>query len=219
MSNARTGKRPLPTGSKEPAGGVKVALAPQRSNGRERVILILEAAAEAIYENGFEAATMKQIAERSGTRIGSLYRFFPTKEILGDALIQKFAEFSEAQWQEIVLKAATVTTDQLTDILLDAYIKSREHNKALPTLLESGSNWSNKRLEFRARNLERITDALKAHAPHLKRSAAKRIGVIMLYNMRTMNALTFEAAALNAPGAINELRISARTYLGSRLGI
>ena len=54
----------------------KVALLPQRSNGRERVVQIMEAAAEVIYERGFEAATMKEIAERSNTKIGSLYRFY-----------------------------------------------------------------------------------------------------------------------------------------------
>src|SRR5882672_584783 len=106
---------------------------PQRSNGRERVVRIMEAATKVIYDKGFEAATMKEIAERSGTKIGSLYRFFPTKEILGDALIQKSGEFLEAQWQAIVDKAPTVTTDQLTDLLLDSYVQTYEHNKVLPT--------------------------------------------------------------------------------------
>ena len=195
----------------------KVALLPQRSNGRERVVQIMEAAAEVIYERGFEAATMKEIAERSDTKIGSLYRFFPTKEILGDALIQRSAEFSEAEWKSVIAKAPTVTTNQLADLLLNSYVRSRNHNKVMPTLLESGANWSERRFELRARNLEGIAEALRAHAPHLKRSAARSIGVIMLYNMRTMNALTFDPTAPNAPGAVNELKASARLYLASRL--
>jgi hypothetical protein len=35
--------------------------------------------------------------------------------------------------------------------------------------------------------------------------------------MRTMMALTFDPAALNAPGAINELRSSVRACLVNRL--
>ena len=37
-------------------------------------------------EKGYDAATMTEIAARSGTAIGSLYRFFPSKESLSDAL-------------------------------------------------------------------------------------------------------------------------------------
>ena len=60
---------------------------PQRSNGKLRVAAILEAAAAVIAEKGYEAATMAEIAARSGTKIGSLYRFFPNKESLADTLI------------------------------------------------------------------------------------------------------------------------------------
>jgi AcrR family transcriptional regulator len=195
----------------------RVALVPQRSNGRERVALILQAAAEVIHERGYEAATMKEFAERSGTKVGSLYRFFPTKELVADALISFYGESSEAQWQAIIAKAPAVATEQLADLLLNAYVQARKTHKALPALLETRSDGSKRREEFRARNLERIAQALKAHAPHLKRSDAKTIAVIMLYNMRTMMALTFDPAAPRAPGAINELRTSVQIYLSSRL--
>ena len=193
------------------------ALVPQRRHGKLRFAALLEAGALVIAEKGFQAATMAEIASKAGAPIGSLYRFFPTKEILGDALIQRSAEFSEAEWKSVIAKAPTVTTNQLADLLLNSYVRSRNHNKVLPRLLESGAHWSKRRLELRARNLERIAEALRAHAPHLKRSAARSIGVIMLYNMRTMNALTFDPTAPNAPGAANELKASARLYLASRL--
>jgi hypothetical protein len=62
-------------------------------------------------------------------------------------------------------------------------------DKVMQTLLESSTDLSNHRLELRARNIQRVVDALKAHAPHLKPAAAKSIAVIMFYNMRTMKAL------------------------------
>jgi AcrR family transcriptional regulator len=196
----------------------RVPLVPQRSNGRERVALILLAAAEVFHERGYEAATMKEFADRSGTKVGSLYRFFPTKEFVADALIQFYAESSEAQWQAIIAKAQAATTEQLTDLLLNAFVQARKKHKALPALLERHSDGSKRREEFRARNLDRIAQALKAHAPHLKRSDAKTVAVIMLYNMRTMMALTFDPAAPRPPGVINELRTSTRIYLINRLG-
>ena len=220
------GKKPLrKTIAKESASPVqtegaslgKVALAPQRSNGRERVGLILEAAADVIHERGYDATTMKEIAERSGTKIGSLYRFFPTKELVADALIQLYAESSDAEWQAIVAKARSATAEQLADLLLSAYVRARKKHKGLLPLLEGRHDGSRLRMEFRVRNLDRIAEALRAHAPHLKRPAARSIAVVMLYNMRAMIALSFDPAAPNAPGAINELKTSARGYLAQRL--
>lgn len=194
----------------------QVALVPQRNNGRERVARILQAAAEVFHEYGYEAATMTEIAGRAETNVGSLYRFFPTKELVADALIQLYAQSSESRWQTIVAKARTATTEQLADLLLNAFVKTYEKYKILLVLLEAGT-LSIRRQDFRARNIQRIAEALRAHAPHLKPAACKSIAVIMLYNMRAMNDLTSDSTALNAPGAVNELKISVRLYLVHRL--
>ena len=66
---------------------VPQARTPQRRNGKLRVAAILKAGAAVIAEKGYEAATMAEIAARSSTKIGSLYRFFPNKEVLANALI------------------------------------------------------------------------------------------------------------------------------------
>src|ERR1700744_2850525 len=67
------------------------AVIPQRSHGKARVAAVLEAAAAVIAEEGYDAATMAQIAARARSPIGSLYRFFPNKEILAEALIRRYA--------------------------------------------------------------------------------------------------------------------------------
>jgi hypothetical protein len=58
--------------------------APLRANGKLRVAAILEAAAAVIGEKGYEGATMAEIAARSATKIGSLYRFFPNQESVAE---------------------------------------------------------------------------------------------------------------------------------------
>src|SRR5271156_6806574 len=67
------------------------ARAPKRQRGRLRVAAILATGREVIMEKGYDAATMTEIAARSGTAIGSLYRFFPSKESLADALFHHYA--------------------------------------------------------------------------------------------------------------------------------
>lgn len=160
---------------------------------------------------------MKEIAERSDTKIGSLYRFFPTKELVADALIQLYADKLELRWQAIVAKAATVTTEQLADILLGEYVSMRKKYPAMLTLAEHGPGGSVHRQERRAQNINGISNALRAHAPHLKSAEAKSIAIVMIYNMRAMMALTCDPFAPNAPGAIRELKLSARAYLHQRL--
>src|SRR3984893_8176245 len=65
-------------------------LAPRRipiqERGEKRVAGLLEAAAAIFAEVGFEAATMRDIAERAGASIGSLYQFFPNKEVVAQAI-------------------------------------------------------------------------------------------------------------------------------------
>ncbi|MGO9848711.1 MAG: TetR/AcrR family transcriptional regulator, partial [Methylocella sp.] len=88
------------------------ALSPQRSIGRERVAALMTAAAQVIQERGFDTATMAEIAARADTKIGSLYRFFPNKEVLGEALLQRYSELLDAACDEIDARALTASTDE-----------------------------------------------------------------------------------------------------------
>src|ERR1700728_2894379 len=77
------------------------AKAPQRRNGKLRVAAILAAGAAVIAEKGYDAATMAEIAARSNTQIGSLYRFFPNKEVLSNALIAHYLECVDNAFDEL----------------------------------------------------------------------------------------------------------------------
>ncbi len=79
----------------------RTALEPQRSHGKLRFAALLEAGGAVIAERGFQAATMAEIASKAGAPIGSLYRFFPSKEILADALIQRFVETADQMFEDI----------------------------------------------------------------------------------------------------------------------
>lgn len=61
----------------------------KRGETRER---ILKAAAEVFFENGFEAGSVKMIIEKAGVVTGSFYHFFPSKELLFEAVVEKYLE-------------------------------------------------------------------------------------------------------------------------------
>src|SRR5258708_39047558 len=149
----------MTTGAEKKEGEAvpKAAVTPQRSNGRARVALILQAAADVIHEHGYESTTMSEIALRSGTKIGSLYRFFATKELVGDALIEDYAQSSEVQWQAIIAAASSATPERLADRRLDAYIDARQKHTARAhlALLGGRPDGSRPRQPLRHRKSER----------------------------------------------------------------
>jgi AcrR family transcriptional regulator len=65
---------------------------PQQKRSRERVDLILDTAEALFARFGYENTTTNAIAEEAKVSIGSLYQFFPNKEVLKDALIERYLE-------------------------------------------------------------------------------------------------------------------------------
>lgn len=62
---------------------------PRQERSRATVDAILEAAAHILVSHGLEGATTRQVAERAGVSIGSLYQYFPSKEALITALVER----------------------------------------------------------------------------------------------------------------------------------
>ena len=69
-----------------------VARVPRRRRGEVRSAILLQAGAEVLVEKGYDAATMTEIASRAGASIGSLYQYFPTKDVLADVLRTRIYE-------------------------------------------------------------------------------------------------------------------------------
>lgn len=193
------------------------ALEPQRPRGKLRVASLMEAAAAVIAERGFESATMAEIAARAGSQIGSLYRFFPNKEVLADALIHRYGELIDKAFAKIEGRARLLSVNELADSLVDFLVELHGESRAIIALLEARSESSIKQAEFRNAALHRITQILMRRSPLLSPEQAKAIAVIVLHNMKIMKALTLEQAIATSPGATVELREMNRLYLASKL--
>lgn len=191
-------------------------LQPQREIGRQRVAELMEAAAGVIQERGFEAATMAEIAARADARIGSLYRFFPSKDALADALMQHYAGILRAEYEAIEARAADAGPEELADVLIDLLARLYPQTRAVIALLDSRTDWTEIRLRFRGQTLAGIRRALKACAPALGDEEAGDIAAVVLNNMKTLVGMTMKDAP-TSPGAPAELRLMNRLYLAARL--
>jgi AcrR family transcriptional regulator len=193
-------------------------LAPQRDAGRQRVAELMQAAAAVIQERGFDAATMAEIAARADAKIGSLYRFFPNKEAVADALAQRCMEVLQAEYDAICTRAAGAAPEEVADALIDLLVKLLPQTQAATALLEQRADWTAVRQRFRAQALAGVKAALIACAPSLDDRQAEAVAAVVLNNMKTMVHMVRNEAP-TSQGAPEELRLMNRLYVAAKLRV
>jgi AcrR family transcriptional regulator len=62
---------------------------PKQARAQATVTALLDATARVLVEEGYDSATTNRIAEVAGVSIGSLYQYFPNKESLVAALVER----------------------------------------------------------------------------------------------------------------------------------
>ena len=118
---------------------------PVQSRSSKTVDVILEAAAHILEERGFDGYTTNAIAERAGVSIGSLYQYFPGKDAITIALIER---------ESMVLLEAVSQACALDDwqAALKAMIRAAtEHQLSRPRLARL-LDFEESRLATHARN-------------------------------------------------------------------
>jgi AcrR family transcriptional regulator len=89
---------------------------PTQQRSRETVAAILDAAAQVFESQGYEAGTTDRIAERAGVSVGSLYQYFPSKDVILVALAARHIERA-ASLVESMVQAAQSEAVPLGDLL------------------------------------------------------------------------------------------------------
>ncbi|AQS86763.1 transcriptional regulator [Neoasaia chiangmaiensis] len=192
------------------------ALVPQRADGRQRVAAILNAAAQVFEQRGYDATTMAEIATSAGARIGSLYRFFPNKESVAEALMTQQMAILHEEYAAIQHRADTIGTPELADLLVDLLVTHYPRINALPILMDAHTNRTEIRRHSRALALAGIAAAIGKHAPHISTAQTADIAAVVANNMKTMLGMT-NGSLPTSNGASDELRFMNRLYLVSRL--
>ena len=115
---------------------------PVQARSRELVEVILEGAARVFEERGYAAATTDAIAERAGVSIGSLYQYFPNKDALAVALMERHGE-AGVRWVAPVLERLSRERPPLADglrWLVDAFVSPHLERPALHDALADGAD-------------------------------------------------------------------------------
>jgi TetR/AcrR family transcriptional repressor of nem operon len=78
---------------------------------------IMNSAEKLVYEHGFNATTLEAILRDAGASKGAFFHHFASKEALGDALVERYAEADAALLEDYMGKAEALSDDPGEQIL------------------------------------------------------------------------------------------------------
>ncbi len=81
---------------------------------------ILQAAAHILVHDGIDAASTNRIAEKAGVSVGSLYQYFPSKEAVIFALVERHVQRMQKQLEDHVQQFVDAPVEEV----VPAYVKA-----------------------------------------------------------------------------------------------
>ncbi|MFI8825229.1 TetR/AcrR family transcriptional regulator [Streptomyces sp. NPDC053431] len=130
--------------------------APRQARSRARVEAILGAADRILARDGYEALTMRRVAEAAGVPVGSIYQFYADKSAVVDALGQRYLQAFETAIDALVERALAGEIADLVGTVVDVYaelFRSQRGGMAL---------WAGRHLSPELARADEATNALVA---------------------------------------------------------
>ena len=192
------------------------ARAPQRERGKRRVAALLEAAVTLFAKKGYDAVTMTELAARAGAPIGSLYQFFPSKEALADAFLDRFGERVDEALKDIEDRASTLALAELVDALLGLMDRFQEERTAAASLIESRRETSTRADELRLSLRRHVARVLRIRILKLSPRRAQTMALVVVQLMKVAAAQSGEEDLAIRKAVLKELKLLMCLYLSDR---
>ncbi len=90
---------------------------PQQQRSRETYAALVESAARVLARRGFEAFTTNEVAALAGVAIGSLYEYFPTKQVL-------VAEVVRRTMSEVTGELSAAALERTAPLRLEGWVRA-----------------------------------------------------------------------------------------------
>ena len=124
-----SGDEDMSTTAGPPAGGATTPAAagarPLRADAKRNQQRLLSAAAETFADRGADSASLEEIARRAGVGIGTLYRHFPTRQSLLEAVYQDQIEALRARADELIATTDPVSALSAWLLAVTAWSKTK----------------------------------------------------------------------------------------------
>jgi AcrR family transcriptional regulator len=186
---------------------------PRQARSRATVEAVLAAGAQVLIEHGYEKATTARIAERAGVSVGSLYQYYPNKEALVAALIERHADEIVATMREALADPGHRTVaDGLQAIVQAAFAAHRLDPKLHKILNEQVPRVGRlgKAMDTSRQITQLIEAFLFAHAEELRPGRDPAVAAVVVETVIEAMGHKVVLERRNAPPAA----VAAREVLG-----
>ncbi|MBV8663204.1 MAG: TetR/AcrR family transcriptional regulator [Hyphomicrobiales bacterium] len=191
-----------------------VAVEPKRQRGRDRVAAIMDAGAAVFTRKGYAAATMTEIAAEAGAAIGSLYRFFPTKEALAEALVARYGAFLTTAFAEIEAKVDELTPLELAGALIEVMQSHAPERAAAIALIDARPDALELRSTLRGALRAATAGIVTKTAPGLSAPDALTAATLLLHVLKSLRNLPRSGKEADARLALEARALIARYLAG-----
>ena len=176
---------------------------PTQQRSQLTVSALLKATAHILVKEGYESASTNRIAEAAGVSIGSLYQYFPSKEALVAAVVdrhmQEMMQLLRAAVDRVREQPVEVATRELVRVMIDAHrVDPRLHRVLVEQVPRVGRLENIRAIDREAYAL--IRAYLEAHRDELR---VADLDVASFVCVATVEALT-HAAVVNRPDVLSD---------------
>jgi AcrR family transcriptional regulator len=181
--------------------------APRQARAEATVDAILQATARVLVKLGYDRASTNRIAAEAGVSVGSLYQYFPSKEALVAALIDRhmtqMVELFERHFEELSAAPLPVVAHAMVRVMLEAHrIDPKLHKVLVEQVPRVGR--LNRLNEIESRVGGRIRGYLAAHADEIRPQDLDLATFLCVY---TVEGLT-HAAVLEHPEYLQDDKLA-----------
>lgn len=198
------------------AAGYAMRREPQQARSRARVSAILAAADAILAEGGYEALTIRRIAEMARVPVGTIYQFFADKSAIVDALGRHYIEGFDRLIDDLVDQAQREAIPDIVGTVIDSFAALYRSNPGYLAL------WSGRHLSPELARADQVNNAAIAagvqriievqlglpDGPELERA-----GRLAVWVADSVLQHTFRVGPTGEPEALEELKRMLRLYL------
>lgn len=109
--------------------------APKQARAQETVEAILTATARVLVNDGYDRASTNRIAKAAGVSVGSLYQYFPSKEALVAALVERHIDRCLSTMEASFTELAGSPPEQVARGLIEVMVQIKSEDPALERVL------------------------------------------------------------------------------------
>jgi len=194
---------------------------PVQDRSRATVDAILAAAAQVLVKDGFDRTSTNRVAEVAGVSIGSVYQYFPSKEALVGALVERHNEAMRAAVLAELTRVQVLPLEAAVRAVIELIVRAHAVEPALHRVLMEQvprTGRMGKLADFEVELHRLVVAYLDAHRAELRVDDLELAAFLAVAAVEAMThgAVLYQPERLDDPRFLDEATAMVSRYLIAR---